>query len=280
MSNKKNTICIFIHYSERNCIPHNVQIYVNELASHFDEVRLLTNKRDIDVIASFKENVRLHFEKNEGYDFGMFYKFAFTRRLSNYSEIAIVNDSNILLNKLDHIFEKGRKQDVDFWGLIDSNEKPWFSTNENNYHIQSHFIVFNESAIKPLATFLEYFDTDSVFKEDNTKALRRHIINKWEIGFSQYLLKADLKPYSFIKTEKSYTKNLAHTQAKEIIKQGYPLLKKKAFYELTHPERIEWGNFLKGKMPKEWKSDLILEELEKNTKPKKKSLLKRILPFS
>ncbi|WP_341227435.1 rhamnan synthesis F family protein [uncultured Arcticibacterium sp.] len=252
---------------------------MNELATHFDEVRLLTNKRDIDVIADFKENVHLHFEKNEGYDFGMFYKFAITKRLNTYSEITIVNDSNILINNLENVFKDGRKQDVDFWGLIDSNEKPWFSTHENNYHVQSHFIVLNESAIKALSIFLDYFDVDSVFKEENQKALRRAIINKWEIGFSQHLLKAGLKSYTYIKTANDYAKNLAHIKPKELINQGYPLLKKKVFYDLSSKQRVEWENLLKAKIPKEWKSDLVIKELERNRSLVKKSFLKRILPF-
>jgi|GEM_PF-6573408 len=39
----------------------------------------------------------------------------------------------------------GNSSDADFWGILDSFEKPWFSEHENNRHIQSHFIVFNRN---------------------------------------------------------------------------------------------------------------------------------------
>ncbi|AWV98794.1 rhamnan synthesis F family protein [Arcticibacterium luteifluviistationis] len=271
----ENKLCVFIHYSERSCIPHNVQVYVNEIALHFDEVRVITNKRDIDEIASFQDNVRLYFEKNEGYDFGMFYKFAINRDLSKYSEIAIINDSNILIKELKEVFLKGRQKKADFWGLIASNQKPWFSTHENNYHIQSHFLVLNSAAIKGLSSFLESIDSKTIFDETNQKTLRRLVIDQWEIGFSQFLLKLGLEPFAYIPPNKNSTKNIAHTAPLEVINQGYPLLKKKVYYEAGSKSKKGWDNFLKETLPLNWRSELIQEELEKKRMSRKIPFLKR-----
>ena len=147
MDDKKIRICIFIHYSTTASLPYYVQIYIEELSRHFDKVKVLSNNSKIkNEDHSLNSKIEFEYYENQGYDFGMFYRFIIKENLDNFSQIAIVNDSNILLKPLDNIFNWAKNNKSDFWGLIDSNEKPWFSTHKDNYHIQSHYIVLNKKS--------------------------------------------------------------------------------------------------------------------------------------
>jgi len=127
MDDKKIRICIFIHYSTAASLPYYVQIYIEELSRHFDKVKVLSNNSKIkNEDHSLNSKIEFEYYENQGYDFGMFYRYISNQNIDNYSELAVVNDSNVLLNKLDKIFESGRKSNSDFWGIIDSTEKPWF----------------------------------------------------------------------------------------------------------------------------------------------------------
>lgn len=234
MDRSKKKLCIFLHYSPENYFPMYVQYYLNELFMYFDEVKMVTNKRKIrrepDIL---NREISIQFVDNEGYDFGMFYKAFHAINSSEYDQIACINDSNILFGELKQIFKWGLTQKVDFWGLVDSNENPWFSSHMNNYHIQSHFLVFNAKAIKSLPAFFETLDIYSIFSQNDVVKLRRFIVDKWEIGLSQFLLNQGLKSASFFDSVflsakyKSKGQNITFSLHKELIKEGYPLLKKK-----------------------------------------------------
>ena len=105
METSKKKLCVLIHFSNGSFIPYYVQIFANELALFFDEVILIGNKREVFVMPeNLNSKITILFEKNEGYDFGMFYKALQTVNLSEYNQIACVNDSNILFNKLETKF--------------------------------------------------------------------------------------------------------------------------------------------------------------------------------
>lgn len=227
-------LCIFIHYSTKNTLPYNAEVFINELSRHFDKIMVLTNNSKIKhSIFIDNNNIDIAFVGNKGYDFGKFYEYIQSENLENFSEIAIVNDSNVLINKLDKFIYEGRSKGVDFWGGIDSYEKPWFSTHENNYHIQSHFLILFKNALRFLPEFLNTIKIEELYKETDSKKLRRKVINIWEIGLSQFMLSKAMLAGSFISTRKYHNiknikkLNLAHSNYEELIKKGYPFLKKK-----------------------------------------------------
>lgn len=270
----KKSLCIFTHFSDLPYIPKYVLVYVNELSNYFDEVIVASNQRNItNNPNSFSDNVTIQFFENEGYDLGLFYKVFQTIQHEKYKQIACVNDSNILFNKLESIFEWGKKSQSDFWGLIDSNEKPWFSTHLKNYHIQSHFIVFNESALKYLPAFLENIDIQHILNEKDIKKLRRLVIDQWEIGLSQFLLSKGLKSNSFINSisflaeHKSKGKNITHSLYKELIKDGYPLIKKKIILSKSWRSVFgmveHWEKLLADYACREWNISLMIDEIKK-----------------
>lgn len=231
---EKKKLCIFLHYFSEGYFPVYVQYYVNELYLYFDEVKIVTNNRKIVRRPEImNEGISIQYVENEGYDFGMFYKAFQTNNPIDYNQIACINDSNILFGDLKTFFKWGINQQVDFWGLVDSYEAPWFSSHRNNYHIQSHFLVFNEKAINSLPSFFNNLDLKNIYTEKDTKKLRRYIVDKWEIGLSQFLFDKGFKSATFFDSEVLLTKykvkgkNITHSLYQELIKEGYPLLKKK-----------------------------------------------------
>ena len=267
-------LCIFLHYFTGDFYPLYVQYYLNELSLYFDEVRLVTNERAITHKAeSFKENVTIQFVKNEGYDLGMFYKAFHEIDPNNYSQIACVNDSNIVFGELQFLFDWAKYQTVDFWGLVDSWEKPWFSTHENNYHIQSHFVVFNREAIALLPEYFSQLDYTGLIHEDDVKIVRRNVINDWEIGVSQFLMNQNLTCRAYIESsnlakDNGVTKpiNVMHKYYCQLIKQGLPIMKKKVLFsekwmdQLYHKKNCiglikEYGS-------EKWDISALIEELE------------------
>lgn len=270
--NTKQSACIFIHYSRSVVLPYNVQLYIEELSRHFQTVFVLTNNTLISTKKYlFTPNVKLHYLENKGYDFGMFYRFISNQNLTNYKELAIINDSNLIINRLDDVFHWGRKKDVDFWGIIDSHEKPWFSEHAENHHVQSHFFVFNERAIKMLPSYFDKMDIGFILNEKNTKKLRRKVINDWEIGLSRYLIAEKLSFASFFSNKKmlqkynSEVKNIAHSMHYELAAEGYPLLKKKVtqpkrkWYKL-YAKKSEWEKTVLDFGNKEWNLHKIITD--------------------
>jgi lipopolysaccharide biosynthesis protein len=249
----KPSLCIFIHFSEKENYPHYVQIYVNELCRFFDEVILVSNERQADPYpAHLDPKVKPMFVKNEGYDLGMFYKAWKTIDPSSYSRIACINDSNILLKPLDEVFDWASGQSVDFWGLLESWDRPWFSTHQDDYHLQSHFLVLETPAIERLGHYFQQLNMNAFFAETALKKVRRMVINSWEIGLTQYLKQEGLSIGSFIEAKEfsrkhmvKQTLNLSHKKPVELLKEGYPLLKKR----LINPKKRFSDIFKKSPTP-------------------------------
>lgn len=241
MKSDRNNLCVFMHFSNNVQLPRYVQIYLEELTHYFDRIIF---------VANHNPNRKIHFDdqmavdilevKNEGYDLGMFYKAFQTINPEEYDQIACVNDSNVLINKLTPVFDWSRNNVFDFWGLVDSHEKPWFSSHPENYHIQSHFIVFNRKAIQKLPDFFKTIDFEEMYHEENLAKLRKTVINDWEIGLSQYLISKGLTFGTYINSQafsheyySGKTVNVTHKLYSELIESGYPLIKKKVILQRT-----------------------------------------------
>lgn len=273
MDSAKRSLCVFIHFSNSPYIPYYVLLYLKELSLYFDEVILVANKRGV----KNEKDINLHslktlYVKNEGYDLGMFYKAFQTINANEYSQIACINDSNILFNKLTTVFEWGKSVQLDFWGLIDSMHRPPFSTHENDYHIQSHFMVFNEKAIALLPAFFDSIHIESIFKESDIRIVREQVINHWEIGVSQFMLKSGLRIGSYF-NGRIYTRlylsgklrNISIRLYHELIRAGYPLIKKKVILDRNFRNfirfRPSWKKLMRTYGNKQWDLEKLILEL-------------------
>lgn len=276
MNSIPKSLCIFVHYGMQDRIPHYVSIYLSELSFFFDQIILVTNKQSLDESSiSHIQNLSILSVRNEGYDFGMFYQAFQTIDPTEYSQIACVNDSNILFNRLLPVFRWSKQVKYDFWGLIDSNEKPWFSTHEENYHIQSHFIVFNQEALLKLTAFFESFNIREIFEEKDLVKLRRLVIDKWEIGLSQFLIHEGLSAGSYIDSKSYASKflngkqsNVGYKLYAELIQAGLPVIKKKIIFRRNWRDvfrtKNRWEDLVRQYGNQDWEIESLIYELSKS----------------
>ena len=272
MPKEKKSLCIFIHFFEKQYIPYYVGVFVNELAGFFDEVVLLSNERPLKTTPSLPNNVVIKFQQNKGYDFGRFYNYYSTINKDDYYRIACVNDSNVLVNSLANILKWENIVPFDFYGLIDSYEKPWFSTSSDNHHIQSHFLILHEKAIDLLENYFMSVEIDAFFNEKNPKLLRRKVIDKWEIGLSLFMKSNGLKIGYYLDSQKITKQfnirkdsNISHVLYQELLTLGYPLMKKRAIFDQKTGfgnNEPKWKILIRKHGNPEWNTDALIEELD------------------
>lgn len=248
-------ICIFVHYSSQPSIPYYVCAYVNELSKYFDEILIVTNKREIPNPSSIvSDKIKLLQVKNEGYDLGMFFKAFETLNVEKFQQIACINDSNILLNNLEFLFKWSESRSLDMWGLMDSYEKVSYSTHQNNYHIQSHFLVFNRSSFSTLKAYFKDLDLQRIIKTDDLQQVKKLVINDWEIGVSQYLLKKGNKIGAYYHRE-DYI-NQRFQPHIEMLIDGMPTIKKKIITSVK-PRDLFAGKNYWSKLVKKYAKEVV-----------------------
>jgi rhamnosyltransferase len=226
-------LAVFVHYSRDNRICPNAMLYAEELTKYFDQVIIASNI----IINSDNDKIScLCFEKN-GYDIGYFYQtLELINAYDDYDMIGFFNDSNYIIDSLDSVFNWCFNNDLDFCGITDSYEKSPEIKNENQYHIQSHFLLFKNDAIKLLKN---YFDENNinniVFNEINSFKKRLNTIVYYEIGLSIFMRENNLSMGSFFKS-KEFIKEHSNFNSqinihmllwKELVDNGYPLIKRK-----------------------------------------------------
>lgn len=223
-------ICLFSSYSLDNIIPNYVKYYLENLKKYFDEIILITNRREIithDINFLNVMGVSLKMVENEGLDFGMWYKSIMELNIDKYNQIGLINDSCILFDNkgLDKIMRWVNSNNLDYCGITDSGEI--------GYHIQSYFIIIKESIIPKV---YEYFRKYGIINNI------RDLINKYEVGLSQYLLNSGYKIGSYFSHIDYDSSNISIVDIPELIKNGYPMIKKKP---LTNSFREDEISYLK-----------------------------------
>ncbi len=211
------SICFFSSYYTTEQIPYYIKYYLEELQRHFTEVVFLTNEKTLseEDHKYFKRRmIQYRLYKNEGYDFGMWYKAFQEFPVLNYDRIGLVNDSCVLFKKIDFIFQWINESNLDYCGITDSNAIA--------YHIQSYFVVINKNAIKPVCDY---------FSQHQIAGQMRDVIRKYEIGLSSYLLqrKMALGAYFSNKDYKGDHNPMLYFSDK-LIALRLPLIKKKIIF--------------------------------------------------
>ncbi len=285
----KKRICIFSHYFQGNYIPYYVLVYLNELKNYFDEILVVTNTRNPENIAQIENPpFSVLFVNNEGYDLGMFYKAFRKINYSDYEQIAFINDSNVVFGSLRLLFEWGNKQPVDFWGMVDSHQQPGYSTHSDNYHIQSHFIVLNKKAIDLLPVYMDQVNFEELIKISDISFLKKKVINDWEIGFTQFLLKNKLTCKTYIDSKKyaeRYKNGLPVNVTTKLygytIADGVPVIKKRVITstDLRHIFTIKgnWKRLIKKYGEDSFGIEQLIKELQTIRKNEIKARISKML---
>lgn len=226
-----DTLCLFLSYVPDG--DHSVDAnLLRDLQRLFPNLIVLTNT------APANENFSWRVYENKGYDFGFWYQAMPDLDLGNYSRLVLINNSNYLVRSrsLSCTMRWGEGCGYDFWGLTDSHETPSGLEQGKCYHVQSHFMVMEKTAIRHFAEFLGKIDFPRFYQINDPVLLREAIINECEIGLTQYMLARGLrvgakfparKFIPSVSTLDWQSTNMHMMLWEELINAGYPLVKKK-----------------------------------------------------
>jgi lipopolysaccharide biosynthesis protein len=215
--NTRKSICFFASYFKGEEIPYYIKVYLKELKSHFPELIFLVSNESIveDDLSFLRDHaITLQKEKNEGYDFGMWYKAMLKYDILNYDEVALVNDSCVLFASLRKFEEWVATEKADVFGMTESYSVA--------HHLQSYFLWFRKSALPVVKS---YFQKHGIQKDLGS------VIKVYEIGLSSEILSEGLKIAPFV-SNNDYKGEFApyyHCIVSHL-QQGIPLIKKKVVY--------------------------------------------------
>lgn len=211
------SICLYSSYFNEAVIPYYIRYYLGQLSPFFSEIVFLTNEKQLDEESLDylrHRGIRLMYMKNEGWDFGMWYKAFEQIDPAEYERIGLVNDSCILFTSPQPFFDWLDASDVDYAGMVDSNAVA--------YHIQSYFLVINKNAIPHVR---DYFKKHGLLRDV------KDVIKTYEIGLSQYLIGKHLQVSALHSTQlyKGEFSPMFYMPS-VLIRTGLPLIKKKIIH--------------------------------------------------
>jgi lipopolysaccharide biosynthesis protein len=178
---------LFSSFSTKPFIENYIFFYLKELARHYDSVFLITNKRhlpDRQLKSLDYIGITLVTVKNEGFDFGMWYKQLKVMNISVFDEICLANDSCILFRELDDIVSWARRYNSGFFGISKSREI--------SEHLQSFFIIVRGK--RPLEIMTRNFNKNGFIVSNDIQS----IVEKYEIGLSKAMKNEGIALRSFI----------------------------------------------------------------------------------
>ena len=198
--NNVRRLCVFAHYDRDGMVDDYVYFYLKALLQVCSKIIFvsvsLNNDDDFKSLEGL--GIEVVVRGNTGYDFYS-YKVGLARQnVSQYDEVVICNDSvyGPFVN-LSGTFEEMDKRECDFWGVTDSYQR--------KYHIQSYFLVFknNVSSSDVFKCFWEGLEKES---------LKARVVDKYEIGLSQRLIRFGFKSDCIYKSEKNKSfKNMVNS---------------------------------------------------------------------
>lgn len=218
------SICLFASHFDQNFLPYYVKVYLTELKQHFTELVLLVHQdlNTDDTTWLNTLNIQYRKETNEGYDFGMWYKSLNVIDTSTYNRIALVNDSCILFQPLHKFMLAMERSGADFYGMSESEAV--------SKHVQSYFLVLNKNAIAPAFSYFQQMGIQHKLQE---------VIQVYEIGLSQHLLKSGLVLGSYV-DNKAYKGEFSpyYHLLDHHLAQGIPLIKKKVIFSSYRKDEL------------------------------------------
>ncbi|MBL7949870.1 MAG: hypothetical protein JNN19_12840 [Bacteroidia bacterium] len=213
----KPSIVLFSAHFAGSGLPFYITYYLEKLTRHFDQTVLLTTATELsqDAVVWLKQrSIELKQVKNEGYDFGMWYKALAELDANRFGEIALVNDSCILFRRLDDEMKRIRASAAGYIGMVASNR---FSP-----HIQSYFLVIRGTAIPLLFRY---------FLEKGIVSDYRSVIWTYELGMPAFMQREGVRIQGLY-NEKGidYPENPSFALLPELLEQGLPMIKKKILF--------------------------------------------------
>jgi rhamnosyltransferase len=187
-NNKENYqkyLCLFAHFDKDNIIDEYVVHYIKNLFSLKIDIIFISNckflkDKEIEKIKPYCKKIIIR--KGRARDFGS-WKIGISvlgEDIKNYDYLILANDSvyGPLNNNLKNILSFFENSQYDGFGITDSYEV--------KYHLQSYFLIFKKNIITS-KVFNNFWQNFYFFNR------KRTIIEKYEIGLSQKLIKHGFK---------------------------------------------------------------------------------------
>lgn len=213
-------LAVFAGYDSKKRIDDYVIYYLTELKKVADIIFVYDNVFPPQELKKVQDlTIHQICQRHGEYDFGSYKRGYFWAKdndlLDHYDSLIFCNDSMFgPFYPLEPIFEKFEMNDrVDFWGLFCHHGY------RTPLQVQSYFMVLKKQVFshKAFDTFME-----SIQKEKK----KIDIICKYEVGFSQILLKQGFRADALFISEKNHPNE---RNAIKIIETGFPFLKRALF---------------------------------------------------
>jgi lipopolysaccharide biosynthesis protein len=259
----KKTICLFAGFDEKNKVQDYVVFYLQQL-SEFADIYYLADcpmpQEELDKLAGFTKGAYAY--RHGKYDFGSWQELSKQVTwpvISQYEQLIFANDSCYgPMFSFEEALSTMRGRDVDFWGMT-HNKKI-------QYHLQSYFLVFNQSIIQTqvFQQFIDAIEQQNTFKD---------IVRNYEIGLTQLLLKAGYKAGAYVNEPNA--KDMTYYPVTLLEQYRSTLIKVKCFLP-KHNHLKQWYPTLKKLIQQKTSYDFSLIErhlLSKGTDLTKNDLL-------
>lgn len=219
-----SSVCLFASYYTSSEIPYYVKVYLIQLRRNFSKTILISSKELTKEDSEFlkSENIEFQLEKNEGFDFGLWYKAFQTINISEYDQIALVNDSCVLFRSLDPFMAWCSKDTADVKGMTISEAI--------TPHIQSYFMILNKKAIALAASY---------FKQHKLKTDISEVIQTYELGLNKYFTDNGLKLSSFVDNDDYQGEFSPYYKCVDYhLQKGIPVIKTKILFSSYRKDEL------------------------------------------
>ncbi|QDC38073.1 CDP-glycerol glycerophosphotransferase family protein [Sphingobium fuliginis] len=260
-SGKPRRICLFAGYDPDGLIDPVAVEYIRDLARHADIYYLADcyiAPRELTKLAHLVKGAWA--ERHGRYDFGSWsllsQKIGWDL-IDSYDELILANDSCYLMRSLEGIFAEMDSRECDWWGLqatkglastfatqalaeeldLKALKSDWLSRFEADttydFLVGSYFLVFRKTVLSDQCVR----DVLTNVSEEKSKL---NIIRKYEIGLTRLLISRGYEFETFVRAVYPHQPIYTDTGF-ELIKQGFPLLKKyhliENHYKITNLRR-------------------------------------------
>lgn len=179
-------LCVFAHFDRHNVVDDYVHCYLSSLRPLVTTMVFVSTAHleagDLGRLSATCDRTLVR--ENAGYDFGSWQAgLEACADAFEYDEVVLCNDSVYgPLFPLENMFRQMEEVACDFWGITESAAIA--------YHLQSYFLVFRKRAVQ--SPVLKEFWTRLRAEKD-----KEAVITRYEVGLTQDLLKAGLKPGAY-----------------------------------------------------------------------------------
>lgn len=212
-------VCLFSHFDVDNKVDEYVVNYLSAIKAEGFKIVFVTSNLELvrdDLTAVEALCSAIIHRENKGYDFaGWALAMRAFPSIQSAKEVLVANDSVYgPLRPLRPIFEMMDRHTCDFWGITESDEVEW--------HLQSYFLVFKQSAIRSPA-YREFWAGVVALGE------KQQVIERYELSLARSLSKGGLlKPGSLVSLP-FITKDICNPTLKLwreiVVKSGSPFIK-------------------------------------------------------